>query len=193
MISAATACVDDSGIFCFQNCNTSNVTQFCNCVVNQVVAENDTESLNNATLVEEFENQTASILQTSLGYVWCCTFIIIRQYVPPGNNVTYITCNMYISLLSLPCLNPSGYVYILQLHCTKVNAASWSVEITKFWSYTRLLVPFSKEIICANIFHLLPRVNYSKSVQLPYGFYTWHLDRMTQQSAVIQQWSHSRC
>ena len=151
MISAATACIDDSGIFCFQNCNTSNVTQFCNCVVDEVVAENDTESLSNATLVKEFENQTASILQYHLGYVWCCTFIIIRQYVPQGNNVTYITCNMYISLLSLPCLNPSGYVYIVQLHCTKVNAASWSVKITKFWSYTRLLVPFSKEIICANI------------------------------------------
>ena len=84
MISAATACkVDD--VFCFENCNTSNVTQFCNCVVDEVVARNDSESLSNATLVQEFEAQAASILKAALGCDWCCTFIIIRQNVPQGN------------------------------------------------------------------------------------------------------------
>ena len=84
MISAATACkVDD--VFCFENCTTSDVTQFCNCVVDEVVARNDSESLSNATLVQEFEVQAALILQNHLGHVWCCTFIIIRQHVPQGN------------------------------------------------------------------------------------------------------------
>ena len=85
MISAATACKDDD-IFCFENCTTSNVTQFCNCVVDEVVARNDSESLSNATLVQEFEDQAALILKTNLGFVWCCTFIIIHQRVPQGNN-----------------------------------------------------------------------------------------------------------
>ena len=58
MISAATACkVDD--VFCFENCNTSNVMQFCNCVVDEVVARNDSESLSNATLIQEFEIEAA--------------------------------------------------------------------------------------------------------------------------------------
>ena len=84
MISAATACkVND--VFCFENCGTSNVTQFCNCVVDEVVARNDSESLSNATLVQEFEAQAASILKGALGCDWCCTFIIIRQNVPQGN------------------------------------------------------------------------------------------------------------
>ena len=89
MISAATACkVDD--VFCFENCNTSDVTQFCNCVVDEVVARNDSESLSNATLVQEFEDQAALILKTNLGFVWCCTFIIIYQYVPQGNKALTI-------------------------------------------------------------------------------------------------------
>ena len=90
MISAATACkVND--VFCFENCDTSNVTQFCNCVVDEVVARNDSESLSNATLVQEFEDQAALILQKNLRCIWCCTFIIIRQRVPQGNNGSNIT------------------------------------------------------------------------------------------------------
>ena len=84
MISATTACkVDD--VFCFENCNTSNVTQFCNCVVDEVVARNDSVSLSNATLIQEFEIEAALILQNNLGYLWCCTFIIIHQFVPQGS------------------------------------------------------------------------------------------------------------
>ena len=84
MISAASACkVED--VFCFENCTTSNVTQFCNCVVDEVVARNDSESLSNATLIQEFEIEAALILQNNLGFVWCCTFIIIHQFVPQGN------------------------------------------------------------------------------------------------------------
>ena len=105
MISAATACkVND--VFCFENCGTSNVTQFCNCVVDEVVARNDSGSLSNATLLQEFENETALILQKNLGCVWCCTFIIIRQFVPQGNKVLTSYKVSRISLLSLPCLTP---------------------------------------------------------------------------------------
>ena len=143
MISAATACkVND--VFCFENCGTSNVTQFCNCVVDEVVARNDSGSLSNATLLQEFENETALILQKNLGCAWCCTFIIIRQFVPQGNKVLTSYKASRISLLLLSCSNTSGTVYIVQFHCTKINAAMQPVVITKYWSYTRLLVPFRK-------------------------------------------------
>ena len=61
------------------------MSQFCNCVVDEVVARNDSESLSNATLIQEFEIEAALILQNNLGYLWCCTFIIIHQFVPQGS------------------------------------------------------------------------------------------------------------
>ena len=107
MISAATACkVND--VFCFENCGTSNVTQFCNCVVDEVVARNDSGSLSNATLLQEFENETALILQKNLGCAWCCTFIIIRQFVPQGNKALtsyrymYLESHYYCCLVQTP-------------------------------------------------------------------------------------------
>jgi len=50
----------------------------------------------------------------------------------------------------------------------------------------------------ALVIGILSRVYNRKSVQLPYGFYTRHLDSMTRQSAVNMlsrylTWSHSRC
>ena len=50
-----------------------------------MVTRNDSESLSNATLIQEFEIEAALILKNNLGCAWCCTFIIIRQFVPQGN------------------------------------------------------------------------------------------------------------
>lgn len=86
LISAVTACKRREHVFCFDNCNTTNVTQFCNCVVDEVVQANDSVSLESDTIVSEFENQAEMILNntTEGPCVWCCTLIRIRQYLPQG-------------------------------------------------------------------------------------------------------------
>jgi len=86
LISAVTACKRRDHVFCFDDCPTTNVTQFCNCVVDEVVQANDSESLESDTIVSEFENQAEMILNntTEGPCVWCCTLIRIRQYLPQG-------------------------------------------------------------------------------------------------------------
>ena len=84
MISAATAC-SDRDVFCFENCPTTNPQQFCNCVVDEVVERNDSESLGDDTIVKEFEDQAEMILENATGCTWYCIFIIIHQYLPQGS------------------------------------------------------------------------------------------------------------
>ena len=84
MISAATACkVMD--VFCFENCTATSVTQFCICVVDEVVGRNDSESLGDGDLVNEFETQAEMILENANGCTYGCSFIIIPQDLPQGS------------------------------------------------------------------------------------------------------------
>lgn len=86
LISAVTACKDPDHVFCFDNCNTTNVTQFCDCVVDELLERNDSESLENATIVSEFETRAEIILNIAYGELclWSCTLIRIRQHLPQG-------------------------------------------------------------------------------------------------------------
>ena len=70
-------------------------------------------------------------------------------------------------------MNPSGTIYIVQFHCTKVTVFGQSVRIIKYWSYKRLLVPFRKEIIiCAYILTCLVFYIYTCMYMTPCIFFT---------------------
>ena len=85
MMSAATACkVHD--VFCFENCTTTSVSQFCACVVQEVVGRNDSQSLGNGELLSEFEGQAEMILANANECTYHCSFIIITQNLPQGTH-----------------------------------------------------------------------------------------------------------
>lgn len=90
MMSAATACkVND--VFCFENCTTTSVSQFCACVVQEVVGRNDSQSLGNGELISEFEGQAEMILANGNGCTYHCSFIIIPQNLPQGTRSRALT------------------------------------------------------------------------------------------------------